>query len=125
MNIINNRKSLQFFRGPDYNISDEINEIKEKHLSKLEHQGKSKSWIWTFQRIASPAFLKPFLCVGVLFMLTEWCGFNVILVYMITILKDSGSSIDPNIAPIIVGCIRFVFAGTYIFYTRFNMSLKV
>ena len=103
------------FRGPDYNITDEINEIKEKHMSKVELQGKSKSWIWTFQRLASATFLKPFSCIGVLYMLTEWCGFNVILVYMITILKESGSSIDPNIGPIVVGSVRFVFAGMYTF----------
>ena len=114
--IIYNRKSLQFFRGSAYDITEEINEIKEKHESKLELQGKSKSWIWPFQKIVSPAFFKPFSCIGVTHMLTEMSGFNIMVIYMIKILKDSGSSIDPNLCPIIVGSIRIVFAGTYFYF---------
>ena len=57
-------------------------------------------------------FFKPFSIVGVIYILTELSGFNVMVIYMITILKDSGSSIDPNLCPIIVGTIRIVFAGT-------------
>ena len=81
-----------------------------KHLS----QDKSKSWLLTFKRIASMAFLKPFSCIGVLFMLVEWSGFSNMTTFMIPILKESGSSIDPNLGPIIVGSVRIVFAGTYL-----------
>ncbi len=40
-------------------------------------------------------------------MLSTWTGVNTILNYMIVMLEEAGSSIDPEEAPIIVGSIRF------------------
>ena len=83
-------------------------------MSKLERQGESTSWSWTFQRIFSTSFLKPFSCIGILYMLVAWSGFNNLLVYMIQFLEEAGSTIDPDIGPIIVGSIRIGFAGTVV-----------
>ena len=44
-------------------------------------------------------------------MINTWSGFNCLLVYMIEVLEKTGSNIDPNIGPIIVGSIRLAFAG--------------
>ena len=38
-------------------------------------------------------------------------GFNVVSNYMIFILQESGSSIDPNAAPIIIGSLGLIIAG--------------
>ena len=46
-----------------------------------------------------------------LFIFTSLSGLSNLLVYMIDILNESGSSIDPEIGPIIVGAARVVFAG--------------
>jgi hypothetical protein len=100
---------MQFYRGPDYDVSKEFNEIRRKHQSKIENV--TKSWKGTLKRMASMAFLKPFSCIGILYLLGTWNGFNVIINYMITIIKESGSSIDPEICPIIVGSIRVLTAG--------------
>ena len=102
------RKSLKFFRGTNYDVTKEINEIKERHAAKQKIHGESKSWMWTFQRLLSPSFCKPFLFIGLIYMLIEWAGFNNILVYMILILQESESSIDPELGPIIVGSVRLI-----------------
>ena len=81
-------------------------------MSNLELQGEStSSWMWTFQRIFSSSFLKPFSCIGILYMLVAWTGFNTILTYMIDILNDSGSTIEPDMGPMIVGGVRIIFAS--------------
>ena len=107
----NSRKSLQFFRGSEYDVTEEIEEIKNKHSAKLEQQGECKSWSWTLQRLFSTSFLRPFSCIGILYMLVTWNGFNNMLVYMIQILQESGSTISPDLGPTIVGSIRIGFAG--------------
>ena len=107
------RKSLYFFRGKKYDkILEELDEIKEKYQSKLKN-AESLSWRIQIQRIFSMAFLKPYSCVGVLFALTTWTGFDILQTYMITILEESGSSKWMNLStfPIIVGIIGLVTAG--------------
>ena len=100
------RKALQFYRGAQYDISEEIGEMNEKHLSKLANV-QSSSW----RRLFSMSFLRPFSCVGVLAILSLASGFNVVSIYMIEILQDSGSTINPNLAPIIVGTVRLVISS--------------
>ena len=104
------RKSLQFFRGPNYDTKEELREIELKHESK-KNKKSSHSWEFTIQRIFSLAFLKPFSCVGLLRIINTWSGSNCLLVYMISVLDESGSIVDPNVGPIFVGCSRVAFAG--------------
>ena len=92
---------MQFYRGDKYDITEEIGEIQQRHVSKQQMQ--SVTWAWTLKRLFSASFVKPFLCVGLLNILSKLSGSNVITYYMITILEESGSSIDPNIGPIIAG----------------------
>ena len=103
-------ESLKFFRGPNYDIAQEIDEIHQKHLSKDE----SQSFIWIFKRMFSSAFMKPFLCNGVLRMFFALCGFDILNLFMIQILTDTGSSVDPKLGPVIVGSVRMFLAGKYI-----------
>ena len=70
-----------------------MNEIKQKHHEKIERT-EHQSLAWVLKRIFSRAFLKPFSCVGSLYLITTWHGFNCIIVYMISILDDTGSSFD-------------------------------
>ena len=92
---------MQFYRGDKYDITEEIGEIQQRHVSKQQMQ--SVTCAWTLKRLFSASFFKPFLCVGLLNILSKLSGSNVITYYMITILEESGSSIDPNIGPIIAG----------------------
>ena len=103
------KKSLQFYRGADYDISDELNEIRQKHLHKMENV--DTSWKWTCQRLVSSAFLKPFSCIGTIYMFNTMSGINIILVYMITLLEETGSNIDPELGPVVIGVMRVIVAG--------------
>ena len=107
------KKSLQFFRGKTYtNIVEELDEIKEKHKSKLQ-DAERFTWKFKVQRIFSIAFLMPFIQAGVPYFLTTWSGFEILQTYMITILQESGSNvwIDLSVVPTIVGIIGFITAG--------------
>ena len=42
--------------------------------------------------------------------LSQWAGIHVITTYMVTIFQQSGSSVDPQLAPIIVSCIQQALA---------------
>ena len=109
------RKSLQFFRGANYDITAEINEIKEKHKINQDHRGEAKSWVWTFQKLKSSSFFKPFSCVGILYILAEAYGINSVLTYMVFILKDSGSGSNLiKYGPILVGSARVLAGGKYV-----------
>ena len=106
------RKSLQFFRGKLYDISDELNEIQQKHESKQVHSNNN-SWKFTIKRIFSAAFLKPFSCVGILYCMNSWLGFSPLLTYTFEILDKAGSKIDTGLGLIVIGSIRIAFAGMY------------
>ena len=106
------KKSLIFFRGTDYNVDSELNEIKEKFMSKQKVDGRSISSIsWILKRFWSAAFLKPFLCIGMTLIISNLTGFEVINLYMVPILQESGSNIDAEIGTIIVGGVRVLSAG--------------
>ena len=107
------RKSLQFFRGPEYDITEEINEINEKHQSKVKLQEEKESWKWTLKQLTSYIFLKPFSCVGILYVARQWVGGKVFSAYMVQLLEDSGSTLNPRLGPLIVGSCQLFFAGIY------------
>merc|ERR1712198_54246 len=98
------RESLVILRGSSYDVNDEFKQIISKKKAK-ELEGKSVS-----QTMCSRVFLVPFLRIGALMMITQWTGTNVITSYMVNIFMDSGSSIDPEIAPILVFAIRQLLA---------------
>jgi len=98
------RKSLRMLRGPDYDLEEELAEIVAKKRAK-EVAGKSVA-----STLASGTFLRPFLRIGTLMMITQWAGINVITAYMVTIFTTSGSSLDPDLAPILVSCVQQALA---------------
>ena len=110
-NVEEAKKSLQFFRGKNYDITEELNEIRQRHEKK---ESSSQTWKFVIKRIFSKAFLKPFSCIGILSIINTWGGFSQIQVFTIEILEKSGSSIDPWLGPMIAGFIRIAFAGMYV-----------
>merc|ERR1711892_990536 len=94
------RESLIRLRGSSYDIEEEFLEILNKKKAK-EERGRS-----VVQTLGSRVFFIPFLRIGGLMMLTQWTGINVITSYMVNIFMESGSSIHPEIAPILVFAIR-------------------
>ena len=98
------RASLRTLRGPDYCVEAELAEIVDKKRAK-EVMGRG-----VLQTLASRVFILPFLRIGVLMMITQWAGINVITSYMVTIFSDAGSSLDPQLAPILVSCVQQTLA---------------
>ena len=103
------KKSLRFFRGSEYDVNPEFNEIHQRHLSK----DKNQSCSWMLQRLFSKAFMKPFMCSGVIYMIFTVSGFDIIIIYMVTILQETGSSVDPKIGPMVtaISLMFFNFLG--------------
>jgi len=98
------RRSLRLLRGSSYDIEEEFLEIINKKKAK-EERGRSVA-----QTLFSRTSIVSFLRVGGLMMLTQWTGINVIGSYMVNIFMESGSSIHPEIAPILVFAIRQLLA---------------
>ena len=85
---------------------------KEKFISKQKVDSRSISPVsWILKRFWSAAFLKPFLCIGMTLIISNLTGFEVINLYMVPILQESGSNIDAEIGTIIVGGVRVLSAG--------------
>ena len=76
--------------------------------SRIENSNNQQS---AGRRIFSLAFLKPFSCVGILYIIYTLSGPDTIQIYLIYILEESGSSISPNIGPIISGSLGLFCAG--------------
>ena len=99
-------KSLQFYRASDSNISEELEEIKARKSKKVV---KNSKWQWT--KLFSMAFWKPFSCIGVIWSLNMFSGFPALTNYLIEIMEESGSDIDPNIGPLVIGILALVVAA--------------
>merc|ERR1711874_210702 len=58
--------------------------------------------------LLSPQIFKPFaICMAMMFFL-QMSGFNVMVFYCATIFQTAGSTIDPNVASIIVGVVLLI-----------------
>ena len=104
--------SMEYFRGRKYNFQGEIDEIIKQHDSKANSvKNDISSWRYSFNKIWSKSFWKPFLCVGTLYLSNAWTGFVTITAYMIFILEDSGSTLDPSLCTVIAGITQLLTAG--------------
>ena len=109
-------KSLKFFRQPNDEISEEINEIQQMHLEKKESM--AKSWNWTLSRLCSPSFLKPFSCIGVLSTLSTVNGNNVLANYITEFMEEAKSDIEPSVGPFAIGILRLTIVGIVPYFVQ-------
>jgi len=104
------RKSLEFYRGKHCDVDDELQEMIQKRDSKREHQD-STNFIWIVKRMCSMTFLKPFAGAGLGFIMNALSGSDILLVYMVSILEETGLDLNTtllNLAPVIVGVVRLI-----------------
>ena len=67
---------MEFYRGKDcQGLEDELKEIMEQAQN---NQDAPNDICGHFQALASKRFLRPFLCVGVIYTLFHLSGFNII-----------------------------------------------
>ena len=113
------RRSMRWYRGELYDITGEIEEIITNKREKEVTEKTGGSVCSLFNTIASPTFLRPFSCAGVLYILAQWTGISTMVFFMTTIFQQSGSSLDPSLCPVIVAPIRLVTAGLAFFVLRY------
>jgi hypothetical protein len=100
------RKSLQFYRGSNFDITTEFGEILKQKEEKDSRSKCDSGWKSSFKRIASPAFGQPFLCIGVLFVINQCGEYTNLVIHMINIFKETKSSIDSELALVCVGVVQ-------------------
>jgi len=98
--------SLQWYRGRNYDISEELNEI----LTKKEEDQKSGTLKEKVEGVFSFTFLKCLSCSGILLLWENFTGISSLVVFMTNVLEASGLTFNPKLAPIIIGGIRVVTA---------------
>ena len=99
-------QSLQFYRGSNYDITDELSQILELSETKTLLNKNKSGCATTLKRIFSSAFGKPFLMVGVIRILNQWGESHNLMINMIQIFRDSNSSIEPELAPVFVAIVQ-------------------
>ena len=102
----NFRKSLQFYRGRDYDITEEFEEISSQNQKKALLAQHLSGWKLTLKRFTSSSFGRPFMCIGVLYLIMQWGEYNNLTIHMISIFTESKSSIEPELAPVFAGSIQ-------------------
>ena len=106
------RKALQFYRGPDFNIDKEFNIMAQQDSKdKLKATQAETTWTTTLKKLGTQKFLKPYSIIGVLYVLLNLAGWNVITSYMVEILQSSGSIVPKEVVPPIYGNLALVIAG--------------
>ena len=101
-------KSLQFFRHAEYDVTDEIKEICDRKSVKKSQDKKSLNQI--FSQCFTVTFWKPFRCIGIIWSLNMLGGMPALVNYLIPIMEESGSDLDPSLAPMIIGILIMVIA---------------
>ena len=93
------RFSLQWLRGPDYDITMELSSMETMAI--LARKNKI-----SFKELFSASYVKPFIVSSGLMLFQQLSGINAVMFYSVSIFKDSGSSIDSNLATIILGIVN-------------------
>ncbi|XP_059083510.1 facilitated trehalose transporter Tret1-like [Tigriopus californicus] len=113
------RQALQWLRGSSCDISAEFGDIIAKRQLR---EAMNPGWK---HHLTSPDFLKPMLKVGTIMALVELGGPNLLSQYMVTIFEESGSSVDPTLAPIFVSSTRMILGCFSAILLRFCPRRKL
>ncbi|XP_065334432.1 facilitated trehalose transporter Tret1-like isoform X1 [Cloeon dipterum] len=94
------KKALQWLRGPDYDITSEYSEIERSHASTQKDEPRLID-------LFTKGNLRPLsISVGLMFF-QQLSGINAVIFYTVSIFRMAGSSVDDNLAAIIVGVVNF------------------
>ena len=93
------RFSLQWLRGPDYDITMELSSMESMAIMARKNK-------LNINELFSASYLKPFIVSSGLMLFQQLSGINAVMFYSVSIFKDAGSSIDSNLATIILGVVN-------------------
>ncbi|XP_024943558.1 facilitated trehalose transporter Tret1 isoform X2 [Cephus cinctus] len=95
-------KVLEVLRGPDYDVKREISILQEEVSEQEKKKGGFRDIVKT--KAGRKAMVT---CLGIMWF-QQASGVDAILFYTVLIFKDAGSTIDPNLATIVIGMIEVV-----------------
>ncbi|KAJ8688522.1 hypothetical protein QAD02_024317 [Eretmocerus hayati] len=95
-------KVLRLLRGPSYDVSQEITELIEESEQLQIKEGGLRDLLGT------KAGRKALATSMGLMWFQQMCGIDAVLFYTVSIFEHAHSSIDPNVATIIIGFIEVV-----------------
>ncbi|XP_066584242.1 facilitated trehalose transporter Tret1-like isoform X2 [Prorops nasuta] len=97
------RKSLQWLRGKETDITEELTMIEKMHVDS-ERNASQGALGELFKR----NHIKPLLISLGLMFFQQMSGINAVIFYTVQIFRDAGSSVDENVSTIIVGVVNFI-----------------
>ncbi|KAF3426071.1 hypothetical protein E2986_00365 [Frieseomelitta varia] len=95
------RKSMRFFRGPDYNIEPEIDEFREQ----VERSKRERVTLSAFLR--RPVLKTLGVAYGIM-LAQQLSGINAIIFYCETIFKQTGVDLDPLLQMVVVAVVQVI-----------------
>ena len=93
------RFSLQWLRGPNYDITAELSSMETMTILARKNR-------LNLRELFSMSYLKPFIVSTGLMLFQQLSGINAVMFYSVSIFKDAGSSVHSNIATIILGVVN-------------------
>lgn len=98
--IEDSKNSLRYFRGPCFNVDDELMKIVEDIKEATHNKAKFSDLI------NCKATVKGLIiCLG-LMLFQQLSGINAVLFYTADIFAKAGSSISPNTCAVLVGAVQ-------------------
>ncbi|XP_011152468.1 facilitated trehalose transporter Tret1 isoform X2 [Harpegnathos saltator] len=97
------RKSLQWLRGKDTDITEELTMIEKMHVESERNASQG-----TISELLKSNNLKPLLVSLGLMLFQQMSGINAVIFYTVQIFQDAGSTIDENLSTIIIGIVNFI-----------------
>ncbi|GJQ67402.1 putative high-capacity facilitative transporter for trehalose [Trypoxylus dichotomus] len=97
------KNALQWLRGKQTNIEDELNELTKSHKESERLRSDSN-----FKHFFKKAHVKPLMISLGLMVFQQLSGINAVIFYTTKIFSMAGSSIPPHLCTIIVGIVNFI-----------------
>ncbi|XP_063616758.1 facilitated trehalose transporter Tret1-like [Cydia splendana] len=95
-------KALQWLRGKNINIDKEMRDLTRTQVESDRAGGSGLSLLFTKKYL-------PAVCISLgLMLFQQFSGINAVVFYASDIFKKSGSTIDKNLASIIIGIVNFI-----------------
>lgn len=95
------RKSLQWLRGKQYDIDDDIKEMQDTY-----HQQQTIGQISLKEFFTVGVYVKPGLIMLALMFFQQYSGINAVLFYLTKIFEQAGSSMDSGLAATLVTLVQ-------------------
>ena len=100
---------MSFFRGPnDLKMEKELASILESVAKK---DNKGNTFVDVLKQLMGPSFLKPYSCIGILYMIYNMAGLNTVSYYAEDFLDNVGEGIwKPSEAAVALAAFKFLMA---------------